>query len=161
MASSKSQVVYAPSEEPSRGVKSIFLAGSTSMRNETDWREVLSSSLSALPITIYNPARSDWDSSWREEFDFAPYREQVLWELDKQAVADVVVVYFHPATQAVISLLELGLSARLAGKVIAVCPRGYWKRGNVQIVCHKYGIEMLDDIDELPGAVEKKLAIGS
>lgn len=141
MASTQaSQVIYAPSEEPIRGVKSVFLAGTTSKVDKHDWRESLSSSLSNLPITIYNPYRADWDSTWHEDVDFAPYREQVLWELAKQALADLVVVYFHPATQAPVSLLEFGLSAQIPGKVIAVYPRGYWKRGNVEIVCQKFGL---------------------
>lgn len=156
-AAQASQIIHAPSEEAPRGLKSVFLAGTTSKVDAADWREALSSSLSAHPVTIYNPLRADWDSTWREDIDFAPYREQVLWELDKQARADLVVVYFHPATQAPVSLLEFGLSARVPGKVIAVCPEGYWKRGNVQVVCQKFGVEMLDDIGELGGAVVKKL----
>lgn len=155
------QVIYAPSEEAPCGTKSIFLAGTTSKVDATDWRESLSSMLSKHPVTIYNPFRADWDSTWREDINFAPYREQVLWELDKQAKADLVVVYFHPATQAPVSLLEFGLSAQVPGKIIAVCPEGYWKRGNVQIVCQKFGIEMLDDIGALEGAVLKKLSLGS
>jgi hypothetical protein len=157
--SQKCQTIYAPSEEPCSGTKSVFLAGTTSKVDKTDWREAISASLSELPITIFNPYRGDWDSTWREEIDFAPYREQVLWELDKQAKATLVVVYFHPATQAPVSLLEFGLSAQIPGKVIAVCPRGFWKRGNVQIVCQKYGIELLDDINELHQAIIKKLSV--
>lgn len=160
-ASQASQVIYAPSEERPRGVKSVFLAGTTSKVDTADWRENLSSSLSKHPITIYNPYRADWDSAWREDVNFAPYREQVLWELDKQAKADLVVVYFHPATQAPVSLLEFGLSAEVPGKVIAVCPEGYWKRGNVQVVSQKFGVELLDDIEELEGAIVKKLSLGS
>jgi len=157
-SSQKSQIIYAPSEEPVRGVKSVFLAGTTSKVDKTDWREVLSASLSGFPITIFNPYRADWDSTWREDIDFAPYREQVLWELDKQSKADYMAVYFHPATQAPISLLEFGLSAQVPGKVIAVCPEGYWKRGNVQIVCQKFGIDMLDSIDKLREAIVEKLS---
>lgn len=160
-ASQASQVIYAPSEERPRGVKSVFLAGTTSKVDTADWRETFSSSLSKHPITIYNPYRADWDSAWREDVNFAPYREQVLWELDKQAKADLVVVYFHPATQAPVSLLEFGLSAEVPGKVIAVCPEGYWKRGNVQIVSQKFGVELLDDIEKLEGAIVKKLSLGS
>ena len=156
-----SQIIYAPSPEPPRNPKSIFLAGTTSKVDKTDWRETLSSSLSNHPLTIYNPYRADWDSTWREDITFAPYREQVLWELEKQATADLVVVYFHPATQAPVSLLEFGLSAGVPGKVIAVCPVGYWKRGNVQVVSQKLEVELLDDIGELEGAIVRKLSLGS
>lgn len=157
MGNARSQIIYAPSHEPPQHAKSIFLAGTTTNVDATDWRETLSSSLSTLPITIYNPYRRDWDSTWREESDFAPFREQVDWELTKQEEADVVVVYFHPATQAPISLLELGISARAPGKVLVVCPEGYSKRGNVRIVCERYGMEMVEDVRGLRDAIVRKL----
>lgn len=157
MAQTRHQVICAPSDEEPLGIKSVFLAGTTSKVDKNDWRETLSASLSDIPVTLYNPYRADWDSSWREEIDFAPYREQVEWELEKQDKADIVVVYFHPATQAPVSLLEFGLCARAPGKAIVVCPEGYWKRGNVQIVCKKFGVEMVDDVDGLKTAIMKKL----
>ncbi|KAJ5901196.1 hypothetical protein N7504_007189 [Penicillium tannophilum] len=160
MSQTQSQVIYAPSNEAPRGVKSVFLAGTTNRVDSRDWRELLSTALSDMPVTIYNPYRSDWDSSWHEDINFAPYREQVEWELEKQEKADVVVIYFHPASQAPVSLLELGLCARVPGKTIVVCPEGYWKRGNVQIVCKKFGIEMVDTDNGLREAVVEKLAVG-
>ncbi|KAL4737222.1 hypothetical protein BDV11DRAFT_216856 [Aspergillus similis] len=89
--------------------------------------------------------------------DAGDWREQVEWELDKQDKADVVVIYFHHATQAPISLLELGICARVPRKAIVVCPEGYWKRGNVQIVCKKFDIEMVDDVNRLKAAIVKRL----
>ena len=157
----QSQVIYAPSEETPRGLKSVFLAGTTTKVDPTDWREALSASLADAPVTIYNPHRADWDSSWREDVDFAPYREQVEWELEKQDVADVVVVYFHPATQAPVSLLELGLCARVPGKAVVVCPEGFWKRGNVQVVCRRFGIELVDGVEGLKEAVLRRLPAGN
>ena len=155
------QVIYAPSNEAPRNPKSVFLAGTTSKVDTRDWRETLSDSLFDVPVTIYNPYRADWDSSWREDINFAPYREQVEWELDKQDLADIVVVYFHPATQAAVSLLEFGISARVPSKALVVCPEGYWKRGNVQIVCRKFGVEMLDSVDGLKDAIIRRLSIKS
>jgi Nucleoside 2-deoxyribosyltransferase like len=160
MTQPRSQVIYAPSDELPRGLKSVFLAGTTNKVDTVDWRESLSISLSDAPVTIYNPYRADWDSSWREDINFAPYREQVEWELEKQGKADIVIVYFHPATQAPISLLELGICARVPGKALVVCPEGYWKRGNVQIVCKKFGVEMVDTVDGLKEAIMKRLPVG-
>lgn len=162
MAETRSQIIYAPSAEPPRGVKSVFLAGTTSKVDATDWRETLSASLSDTPITLFNPYRADWDSTWREDIDFAPYREQVEWELSKQEQADIVVVYFHPATQAPVSLLEFGLcAARVPGKAIVVCPEGYWKRGNVQIVCRRFGVEMVESVGGLREAILRRLPVAS
>lgn len=117
-----SQIIHAPSEEPSRWVKSVFLAGATSKVDTSDWGQVLSSALSKLLITIYTPFHPDWDSSWYEDIECRSFREQTLWELEKQAKGDFVVVYFQPATQAPVSLLEFGFSAQCHVKVIAVCP---------------------------------------
>ncbi|KAI0405871.1 hypothetical protein F4802DRAFT_138130 [Xylaria palmicola] len=160
MASTRrSQVIHAPSEESIKGIKSVFLAGTTTAVDNVDWRESLAASLSEHPITIFNPHRPDWDSTWREDITFEPYREQVLWELDKQAKADLVVIYFDPVTLAPISLLEFGLSAQVPGKVIAVAPEGYKKRGNVQIVCQKFGVEFLDNVDKLHESIVNKLSL--
>lgn len=161
MPQPQNQVIFAPSDEPPRGVKSVFLAGTTSQVDPTDWRKTLATSLFDVPVTIYNPHRADWDSSWREDIDFAPYREQVEWELDKQDRADVVVVYFHPDTQAPISLLELGMCVPVPQKAIVVCPEGYWKRGNVQIVCKKFGVEVLDNVDALRDELLKRVHVDS
>jgi hypothetical protein len=155
------QVIYAPSDDKPRGVKSVFLAGTTSKVDEGDWRETLAASLSDVPVTLFNPYRADWDGSWREDVDFAPYRGQVEWELARQDEADLVVVYFHPATQAPISLLELGLSARVPGKVVVCCPEGYWKRGNVLIVCERFGIETVESVEGLREAIVKRVSTAS
>ncbi|KAI0539123.1 hypothetical protein GGR58DRAFT_466081 [Xylaria digitata] len=160
ISTSKCQIIGAPSREPSCGVRTIFLAGTTMPTDDRDWREHLSALLADQPLTLYNPLRPDWDSSWREDMSFEPYREQVEWELDMQEVSDVVVIYFHPASKAPISLLELGLCAR-TGKALVVCPEGYWKRGNVQIVCKRYGIEMVDDVNALKDAIVRGLPGGS
>ena len=109
---------------------------------------------------MYNPYRADWDRSWREDINFTPYQEQVEWEFDKQDKADIVVVYFHLATQAPVSLLEFGICARVPGKAIVVYSEGYWKKGNLQIVCKKFGVEMVNSIDRLREAIVKRLPVG-
>ncbi|KAI0894678.1 hypothetical protein F4806DRAFT_114251 [Annulohypoxylon nitens] len=151
------QIIFSPSKESYRGIMSVFLAGITTKTDERDWREVLSESLLDLPLTVINPYRPDWDSSWREDITCGPFKEQVEWELEKQDSADIIVFYFHPATEAPISLLELGLCTRTPRKAIVVCPEGYKKRGNVQIVCQKYGLETVESLDALRPAIEKRM----
>ncbi|KAH7347143.1 hypothetical protein B0T11DRAFT_139804 [Plectosphaerella cucumerina] len=142
-------VVHAPTRPALRDdANSVFLAGTTSSTDQQDWRELLTRSLAHLPITIFNPYRDDWDSSWKEDVSDSRFVEQVTWELDMQERASVVVVYFHPSSQAPVSLLEFGLCARSA-KAIVVCPQGYWKRGNVQLVCLRLGITFLNTVEEL------------
>jgi len=132
----------------------LFLSGSISLTTPT-WQESLIASLSdtPTPITILNPHRPDWDGSWRESLDFPPFVEQVNWELDGLENADVVAMYFGAHAKAPISLLELGITmgnVRRAGKkVVICCPEGYWKRGNVQIVAARAGVEVVGTVEEL------------
>jgi hypothetical protein len=135
---------------------SVFLAGTTTRTAGPDWRETLTEALAHLPVAVFNPLRADWDSTWREDVTFAPFREQVEWELDMQERADVVVVYFGPGTDAPISLLELGLCAR-ARKAFVVCHREYRKRGNVQIVCQRFGLEFMDAAGDWAPAISNKV----
>ncbi|KAH8896613.1 hypothetical protein GQ53DRAFT_743248 [Thozetella sp. PMI_491] len=155
---SRAQVVFAPERPEIIGVKSVFLAGTTTQSAEGDWRETLAASLSHLPITLFNPFRADWDGSWREDASFAPFRGQVEWELDMQELADIVVIYFGPDTDAPISLLEFGLCAR-PNKALVACHAGYKKRGNVEIVCQKMGITFLDSVDRVGHALAEKLGL--
>jgi hypothetical protein len=151
---SQAQVIKAPSKEAARHSKSVFLAGTTT--GPHDWRETLTALLSDLPITIFNPLRTDWGKEWTEDISCAPYREQVEWELAKQEAADVMVIFFGGGTHAPISLLELGLRARL-GKAVVCIDQEYTKKGNVQIVCEKYNIEIVDNVAGFRAGIEKLL----
>ena len=57
-------------------------------------------------------------------------------------------MYFDPNTKSPISLLELGLFAH-SKKLIVCCPEGFWRKGNVDIVCDKYGIPNYDSLEKL------------
>ena len=57
-------------------------------------------------------------------------------------------MYFDKETQSPISLLELGLFAR-SKKMFVCCPEGFWRNGNVDIVCKKYGVAQVDSIEGL------------
>ena len=83
--------------------------------------------------------------------------EQVEWELAAQERAAVIAMYFAPSTQAPISLLELGLAAR-SGKLLVCCPDGYWRKGNVDLVCRRYGVPILQDLTTLIAEVRRLLA---
>lgn len=83
------------------------------------------------------------------------FRGQVEWELDAQERADFVMLYFDPATKSPISLLELGLFHH---KMLVCCPNGFWRKGNVDIVCQRYGVPMYPDLQSLRRAVCEKVA---
>ncbi|KAL2150570.1 hypothetical protein VTH82DRAFT_7133 [Thermothelomyces myriococcoides] len=166
----KAQVILAPLRPTITGKVAVFLSGPTTgtaaaAAAGTDWRQAVIHAVSHLPVTVINPFRADWDGTWREDPSFAPFREQTEWELDMQERADLVVVYFGPETDAPVSLLELGLCARSGKPVVVACHPGYRKRGYVQVVCRRYGLEYIDGRDELIGRavemIEKLLRDGS
>ncbi|AEO58647.1 hypothetical protein MYCTH_53171 [Thermothelomyces thermophilus ATCC 42464] len=159
----RAQIIRAPSRPAITGKVAVFLAGTTTGTTAAaaaagaDWRETVTLAVSHLPVTVLNPLRPDWDGSWREDPSFAPFREQIEWELDMQERADLVVVYLGPGTDAPVSLLELGLCARSGKAVVVACYPGYRKRGNVQIVCRWFGLEYVDGEDDLAGRVVKRI----
>lgn len=135
----------------------LFLAGSVE-RGSVDWRKVMAEGLRPYPVTILNPYRPDWDSTWFEDITCTPFREQVQWELEMIERADIAAVYFGASTEAPITLLELGLMANKGSQNIKVhCAEGYKKRGNVQIVCAKHQFELVASLSELVMAVQRRL----
>lgn len=138
-------ILYPPNEETPT-LPSVFLAGSIEMGTAIDWQKDLVAALADLPITIFNPRRPDWDPSWPQTKDSPQFREQVEWELAHLGRADVIALYFAPGTKSPISLLELGLFAE-TGKIICCCPEGFWRKGNVDIVCERRGIKVHEHFD--------------
>jgi hypothetical protein len=142
-------MIYAPAAWTAAGQqKVVFLAGSIAMGQAEDWQQTAGNYLAKIGILVLNPRRLAWDSSWVQNIDNVPFREQVEWELNGLECADKIIFYFDPSTQAPISLLELGLWAK-SGKCIVCCPAGYWRKGNVDIVCQRYGVEVCEDLNAL------------
>jgi hypothetical protein len=151
-------VVKAPEPlQKAPGTIAVFLAGSIEMGSAVPWQDHLEASLSGVAVTLWNPRRVDWDASWRQSIDDPRFREQVEWELSAQEQADLIVMYLAPGTTSPITLLELGLFAR-SGRIVVCCPEGYWRRGNVQVVCRRYGVREVADLGGLVEAV--RAAVG-
>jgi hypothetical protein len=132
--------------------KFIFLAGSIEMGKAEDWQNKV---IKAIPDSdiwdtcIFNPRRDDWDSSWEQSIDNKQFKEQVNWELNSIEHSDTVFFYFQPGTKSPISLLELGLCVNFRDtKIIVCCPEGFWRKGNIDIVCERLGIYVYTDLEE-------------
>lgn len=125
-------------------IPSIFLAGSIAMGQAEPWQASVEAALHDCVGLILNPRRDDWDASWRQAHDEPQFREQVEWELAAQEAVGLIIMYFDPATQAPITLLELGLFAH-SGKLVVCCPEGFWRKGNVDLVCARYGVQCVAD----------------
>lgn len=131
--------------------RAVFLAGSIEMGVATDWQAALAAVLPPA-VAILNPRRDAWDASWRQSIEEPQFREQVEWELDGLDRADVIAMWFVPDTRSPITLLELGLHAR-GGKVIVGCPPGFWRRGNIEVVCARYTIPLHATWDAFVAAI--------
>jgi hypothetical protein len=149
-----SNVFYPPHNISKRDFtkKSIFLAGTIDMGNSTDWQtetiELIHYRYGPFHFNIINPRRKDWDSSWVQEYQNPNFYQQVNWELSALEAADVIIVYFAAGSQSPITLMELGLYAG-SGKCLVVCEDGFWRKGNVEIVCDNYDIPMYETIKDV------------
>jgi hypothetical protein len=140
---------------PRQNVSTVFLAGSIEMGAAPDWQTELTRAL-GVDATFLDPRRAEWDSSWRQSIDEPQFRGQVEWELDGLERADVIAMWFVPETKSPITLLELGLFAR-SGKIVVGCPDGFWRRGNVEVVCARFGAPLVAEWDAFVAAVRARL----
>jgi hypothetical protein len=128
------------------GHPTIFLAGSIEMGKAEDWQSQMQQLfIKKNKVTLLNPRREEWDSSWNQDIENPQFYQQVNWELNALEKSDLIFMYFAPGTQSPISLLELGLFAH-TGKMVVCCPKGFWRKGNVDIVCDRYGIPVFSDL---------------
>jgi hypothetical protein len=144
------KIIKPDSEDQSPvGIK-IFLAGSIEMGSAINWQSDIEKHLEHFgDVTLYNPRRNNWDSSWEQTPDNPKFVEQVNWELDKLEESDIVFFYFDPATKSPISLLEFGMYTRCSPiKVVCCCPDGFWRKGNLQITGTKYGVNIINDFKD-------------
>lgn len=135
---------------------SVFLAGSIEMDKAENWQHTIIQHFNKETITFYNPRRDSWDATWKQEIKNPKFKEQVIWELDALEQSDIIVMYFDPLTKSPISLLELGLYAK-SKKMIVCCPEGFWRKGNVDIICERYEIQQVQNLNALINCIEVSL----
>lgn len=152
------EVIKAP--HSFRGVQdpTIFLAGSIEMGTAVDWQASMIEAFAEDDLAILSPRRDDFDTSQPQTIENDYFREQVGWEIAALESADVIFMYFAPGTKSPIALLELGLFARSdPEKLIVCCPTGFWRKGNVDIVCDCYGVEQVDSIEDAAQEIRESL----
>lgn len=153
-------VIYPPTPiDQVRDHPSVFLAGSIEMGTAIDWQQKVIdySPIKNLPITIYNPRRKDWDSSWPQDLSFAPFREQVEWELNSLEKSSIAFFYFAPGTKSPISLMELGLMLGKWHPTVVCCPKEFWRWANVKITCNHCHVLSCEDFDDALSKLEMEL----
>ncbi len=149
------KVITAPETLPITRVNgivpnSVFLAGSIELDVAKKWQDIVIDKIkrNGNARYVFNPRRPTWDNSWKQEIENVQFSEQVEWELLALDIAEVIYLYFDPTTKSPISLLELGLYAN-TGKLRVCCPFGFWRKGNVDIVCRRYNIQTISVKDFL------------
>lgn len=130
----------APTEYPKDdGKLSVFLAGTIDNGESDDWQHNISEQLKDCDVNILNPRRSDWNP----DSGIDDLKNQINWELDALEDATLIIMYLAPNSKSPISLMELGLNT---GKPMVVCcPDGFWRKTNVDVVCERYQIPVIDD----------------
>lgn len=136
----------------------LFLAGTIDNGQGELWQASVVQELAELDVLILNPRRERWEPDWAQSLDNASFVEQVEWELRGLEEADVILMYFAPGSRSPISLLELGLFGR-SGKMHVVCPEGFWRKGNVDVVCERYAIPRYATLAEGLRAVRGALSL--
>lgn len=155
-SSTMAKAFVAPQSTAGAKRPGIFLAGSIEQGKADFWQNKMTEKLSDLPVSVFNPRRKDWNSNLRQDITEPKFKEQVDWELNCLEESDVVALYLQAGMLSPISLLEFGLYAR-EKKLIVCCEKDFWRRGNVQIVCHRFGITLVDTLDELIQESKSKL----
>lgn len=134
----------------------VFLAGAIDMGKAADWQKEVIESLADIPCVALNPRRKDWVSSWKQEIGNEKFREQVEWELKGLEQANLIALCFTKESKAPISFLEMGLHIS-EGRMIVHCPEGFYRKGNVDIVCARYGVPVLQDFEDFKREVKRRL----
>lgn len=141
----------------------VFLAGSIEQGSAEKWaslvvQEMRKSDNIKLDIVFYNPRRDDWDSSWEQKESNNQFNSQVNWELNRLEECDIIFMYLSPETKSPISLLELG---KFAGRkqMVVCCPKTFWRRGNVEILCNRENVPLFEDLESAIGALKTKITL--
>lgn len=127
----------------------VFLAGSIEMGVAENWQEKATKLLSSSGWVVLNPRRDDWDSSWKQEISNEKFFEQVNWELQGLEMAKKIILYFDKDTKSPITLFELGLAVgKFPEKLVVICPEGFYRKGNVDVICDRYRIPQAKTLEE-------------
>lgn len=158
--------VYEAPQNTNKSIKTskrIFLAGSIDNGTVKDWNSLAIKLIDTERnkqegndiVSIYNPRRKDWNSKWKQDISNPQFKEQVNWELDNLDLSTHIIMNFLPDSKAPISLWELGKYTD-SKKLLVICPKGFYRKGNVDIVCERYNIPQFKNLKEAIQHIFKK-----
>ena len=142
-------------DDPSHKNK-LFLAGTIEQGTSIDWQqEVINQFYNTPDLAIFSPRRSNWDATLEQNMTCEVFRYQVVWEQKYLDECNLVLMYLVPGTYSPISLLELGQLSKHHKKevgedkhTVVVCPRSFWRRGYVEVVCSLFHLPLYETLEE-------------
>ena len=63
------------------------------------------------------------------------------------------------AAELTVQPISTGVVSR-SGRVVVCCPPGYWRRGNLEVACERYGVPLVSTLPELVAEVRGRVAGG-
>lgn len=140
-----------PNDKEYKSDIKIFLAGTIDMGNSEDWQKDFEESMRSTDVVIFNPRRDDWDSSWEQSIENKEFNHQVNWEIDHIESSDMIIFNIGKDSKSPITLLELGyVLGKMPNKMIFVCcPKGFYRKGNVDIMCNRSSVRVYEEMAEM------------
>ena len=126
----------------------IFLGGAIDQGEAEDWQAKVVEALEDLDVTILNPRRDNWDSSWEQDIENKEFRQQVEWELKAQEDASLVIYVLLEDSKGPVTMLEIGHFAPDKDAVLCI-EEGFYRQGNLDIFAKRYKIPIYHDFDEM------------
>ena len=136
----------------------IFLAGTIDNGASVDWQTKTVNHIHERlgnDVHIYNPRNSDWNPELLPELSVPEFRKQVQWEYRGLCLADEIIMCFLPNSKSPITLMELGWFAS-SGKISVICPKDFYRKGNVDFICEVEGIPQYNTIEDAVRMIKKR-----
>lgn len=125
---------------------SLFAGGSIEQGAAEMWQDRLAVDLQNINGSIYNPRRDDWDSTLEQRISNPQFLGQLEWEYLAMELATKLFFYFDPNTKSPITIGEVYMLAPTVdpSDMTVVCPDGFWRKGNIEFICHKFDIPVFN-----------------
>lgn len=168
-----------PDQTICRNNTTVFLAGSIDNGKAGMWAKTVEGALADFSdVTLFNPRREEWLPDLLARASEPVFKAQVDWELDRIDMTDlgasnpgcdIPFFYFEAGSVSPITLQELGFvigtrrgllipkNEPFTHAPVVVCPDGFWRKGNVEIMCARSNITVYDDIES--GIEALKIAV--
>ena len=138
--------------------KSVFLAGTIDNGTAYPWADKIPEMINDDSVAFLNPRRDDWDTSLEQSIDNDKFVEQVEWELEGIRNCDIVFFNFLGGSKSPVTMLELGICiSERPNDIIVVCPKDFWRKGNVDIVCSQKNITVYENLSQAIVELDRRL----